>query len=127
MLKIRLQRIGRKNDPAFRLVVTELQNGPRSGRFLEILGSYNPRHGKPQVKVDRVKYWLSVGAQASDTAHNLLVSEKIVSGPKRDVSPSARASREPVEEKPVEKTEKPAEEAKTEETEGEVVAEETVT
>jgi ribosomal protein S16 len=45
MLKIRLQRIGRKNDPAFRAVLTDSKNSTKSGKFLEIVGTYNPKQG----------------------------------------------------------------------------------
>ena len=82
MLKIRLQRIGRKNDPAFRAVLTDSKNSTKSGRFLEILGTYNPKMGEKNLNADRIKYWLSVGAQASPTVHNLLVDEKIIEGKK---------------------------------------------
>lgn len=80
MLKIRLQRVGRKNDPSFRVVVTDSKNGPQSGKFLEVLGSYNARFGKPQLNADRIKHWLAMGAGISDTVHNMLVKFKVVSG-----------------------------------------------
>lgn len=82
---IRLQRIGRKNDPSFRVVLTDSKNSTKSGRFLEILGSYNPKAGNISIKGDRVKYWMGVGAKASDTMHNFLVSEKIIEGKKKNV------------------------------------------
>ena len=50
MLKIRLQRIGRKNDPAFRVVLTDSKNSTKSGRFLEILGTYNPKAGEKNLE-----------------------------------------------------------------------------
>ncbi len=87
MLKIRLQRVGRKHDPSFRLVLTDSKNAPQSGKFLEVLGSYNARFGKPEIKGDRVIYWVSKGAQVSDTVHNLLISEKIIEGKKINVLP----------------------------------------
>ena len=58
MLKIRLQRIGRKNDPSFRAVLTDSKNSTKSGRFLEILGTYNPKMGVKDFKNDRIKYWI---------------------------------------------------------------------
>ena len=79
MLAIRLQRIGKKKQPTYRLVVSDKQKD-LYGTQLEILGHYNPI-AQPKViefKADRIKYWLSVGAQASATVHNLLVSQKIV-------------------------------------------------
>ncbi len=80
MLMIRLQRVGRKNDPSFRIVITDSKNGPKSGKFLEVVGAYDARKGQPQIKADRIKYWLSVGAQVSDTVHNLLVKNKVIEG-----------------------------------------------
>ena len=87
MLKIRLQRIGRKNDPSFRAVLTDSKNSTKSGRFLEILGTYNPKAGEKTLKADRIKYWISKGAKPSDTMHNFLVHEKIVEGKKVNVLP----------------------------------------
>jgi len=56
MLMIRLQRTGRKHEPTFRLVLTDSKNGPKSGKFLEILGSHDPRHKEATIiKADRVK------------------------------------------------------------------------
>ncbi len=85
MLKIRLQRIGRKNDPAFRAVLTDSKNSTKSGRFLEILGTYNPKAGETNFKSDRITYWVSKGAQLSDTMHNFLVHQKVIQGKKKNV------------------------------------------
>jgi len=85
MLKIRLQRIGRKNDPAFRVLLTDSKNSAKSGKFKEILGSYNLKKGEVIFKADRIKHWISVGAQTSDTVHNFLVSQKLIEGKKRNV------------------------------------------
>lgn len=94
MLKIRFQRIGRKNDPSFRAVLTDSKNSTKSGRFLEILGTYNPRakddSGKRNLNADRIKYWLSQGAQCSDTMHNFLVHDKIIVGKKVNVLPKKK-------------------------------------
>lgn len=87
MLKIRLQRVGRKNDPSFRVVLTDSKNATRSGKFLEILGSYSARQGEPVISGERVNYWMSVGAKPSDTVHNLLISKKIITGKKINVLP----------------------------------------
>jgi small subunit ribosomal protein S16 len=84
MLKIRLQRIGRKNDPAFRVVLTDHKNAAKSGRFLELLGTYNPKLGKTSFNAPRIKEWISKGAQLSDTMHNFMVSEKIIEGKKKN-------------------------------------------
>ena len=87
MLKIRLQRIGRKNDPSFRAVLTDSKNSTKSGRFLEILGTYNPKAGEKNLVTDRIKYWMSQGAQCSDTMHNFLVHDKVITGKKINVLP----------------------------------------
>lgn len=84
---IRLQRTGRRNQAKFRVVLTDKRNGPKSGRFKEILGSYVPMSGDVQLKADRIKYWLSVGAQPSGTVHNFLIDQKIMEGKKVNVLP----------------------------------------
>ena len=73
MLKIRLRRMGAKKQPSYRLVVADSAS-PRDGRFIEILGFYNPLTDPETVKidVDRAKYWLNVGAQATDTVARIL-------------------------------------------------------
>lgn len=85
MLSIRLQRVGRKNDPSFRVIVTDSKLKPKTGNFIEVLGSYNARMGKPVIDVERAKHWMSVGAKASGTVHNLLVDLKAVTGKKINV------------------------------------------
>ncbi len=91
MLMIRLQRVGRKHEPVFRLVLTDSKNSPKSGRFLEILGSYDARRAEKAVfNNDKVKEWMSKGAKLSDTVHNLLVERKVVSGKKINNLPKKR-------------------------------------
>ncbi|OHA41590.1 MAG: 30S ribosomal protein S16 [Candidatus Taylorbacteria bacterium RIFCSPLOWO2_12_FULL_47_20] len=88
MLMIRLQRVGRKNIPTFRVVLTDRRNSTKSGKFLEVLGNYDPRQkGEKKFNAERIKHWLSVGAKTSGTVHNLLVDEKVVEGKKMDVLP----------------------------------------
>ena len=84
MLTIRLQRVGKKNQPAFRLILTEKKN-PVKGKFQEILGSYNPRLKTKSLKGERIKYWLSKGAKLSPRVHNLLVTHKLITAPKINV------------------------------------------
>ncbi|MBI4059579.1 30S ribosomal protein S16 [Candidatus Giovannonibacteria bacterium] len=86
MLMVRLQRVGRKNDPSFRVVITDSRNSTKSGKFLEIVGSYDARKGEPRLKAERIQYWLSKGAKTSDTVHNLLVQSGLMAGAKIDVS-----------------------------------------
>ncbi len=90
MLKIRLQRIGRTNDPAFRAVLTDSKNGTKSGKFLEIVGTYNPKMGETNFKSERIQYWISKGAQPSNTMHNFLVSKGIIEGKKKNVLPKKK-------------------------------------
>lgn len=85
MLKIRLQRIGRKNDPAFRVVLTDSKNAAKSGKFQEILGSYNVKKGEVLFKADRIAHWMKNGAQVSDTVHNFLVHQKLIEAKKKNV------------------------------------------
>jgi small subunit ribosomal protein S16 len=81
MLIIRLTRRGRRNDPSFRLVVTESSN-PVKGKFLEELGFYNPKLKTKSFKQERISYWLSKGAKCSPTVNNLLVSADVIQGSK---------------------------------------------
>ena len=74
-LKIRLQRHGTSHRPFYRMVVTEA-NARRDGRFVELLGTYEPQASRPEnelnLKIDRIDYWKSVGAKTTDTAESLL-------------------------------------------------------
>jgi len=85
MLKIRLQRIGRKNDPAFRVILTDHKHSAKTGKFKEILGTYNLKKNEVVFKADRIAYWIKNGAQASDTVHNFLVKQKLIEGKKINV------------------------------------------
>ena len=77
MLMIRLARIGKKKHPFYRVVVTE-KTRPRNGRFVEIVGTYDPAKEPAmiQLKDDRVEYWISKGAQPSDTVRSFLRNRK---------------------------------------------------
>jgi small subunit ribosomal protein S16 len=88
MLKIRLQRVGRKHEPTFRVVLTDSQNSTKSGRFLEVLGSHDPRNKeKTELNAERISHWISKGAKPSDTLHNMFVSKNIIKGKKVNVLP----------------------------------------
>ena len=82
MLMIRLSRIGKKKQPTFRLIVSEKTKDPW-GRYLELLGNYNPRTKALNLKADRIKFWMSKGAQASDSVHNLLLKAGLIEGSKK--------------------------------------------
>lgn len=73
MLKIRLSRVGKNNTPIFRLVVAEKTRAVKR-EYIEILGLYKPtdKENKFQCKKDRVEFWISKGAQPSETVNNLL-------------------------------------------------------
>jgi small subunit ribosomal protein S16 len=72
-VKIRLRRVGRKKAPVYRIVVADSKS-PRDGKFIEIVGQYQPRTGDRAVNLDvaRVNHWLDVGAQPTDTVRSLL-------------------------------------------------------
>ena len=78
MVTIRLARVGKKKRPLYRVVVIE-KTRPRNGRFVEIVGTYDPLKKPHEVKLDaeRIKYWLGVGAQPSDTVRSFLRNQKI--------------------------------------------------
>ena len=77
MLTIRLSRFGKKKKPFYRVVVTE-SSRPRDGRFVEIVGTYDPLKKPAEVKLDaeRIKHWLSRGAQPSDTVRSMIRRQK---------------------------------------------------
>jgi small subunit ribosomal protein S16 len=85
MLKIRLQRTGRKNVAQFRVVLTDSKNAAKSGKFKEVLGSYDPHASTFTVKVDRVKELIADGAQPSETVFNFLVDKGVIEGKKKNV------------------------------------------
>src|SRR6202161_2298440 len=91
MLKIRMQRIGQINQPAYRIVVTEHTASPKAGKFVEKLGTYNPQTKARTLDEARVKYWISVGAKPSGTMHNMLLGAGVISGKKINVLPAYKA------------------------------------
>ena len=84
MLIIRLQRLGKKKFPTYRLVISE-KTKDTQGTYLEELGNFNPHAKENQLvaKIDRIKYWISKGAQMSDTINNLFIANGIVEGKKK--------------------------------------------
>lgn len=84
MLTIRLTRVGKTKQPLYRFIVSEKSRDPW-GKALEILGTFNPRMNPPKFELEkeRIQYWISKGAQCSDTVWNLLIDQKMVSGEKR--------------------------------------------
>lgn len=98
MLTIRLTRVGKKKDASFRVVVVDSKKKVQAGNYLEMVGSYDPRVDRAELDAERVKRWISQGAQPSDTVHNLLIAKGIIEGKKINVLPK----------KAVEKKEEPA-------------------
>lgn len=86
MLAIRLQRVGKKKFSTYRIVISEKARDTQD-RYLELLGTFNPHAKENQFlpNAERINYWLSKGAVASDTIHNLLVKAGVVKGGKKKV------------------------------------------
>ena len=79
--RIRLRRVGRKKVPIYRIVVTD-RTAPRDGRFLEVIGTYNPRATGEQMTLnsDKAREWLAKGATPSDTVESLLKKAGVIAG-----------------------------------------------
>lgn len=82
MLTIRFTRKGRKNQPFYRVVVIDKKRASKGGRAVEEVGFVDPLTKKKSLEKDRILHWIKMGAQPSDSIHNLLVAEKIISGEK---------------------------------------------
>lgn len=128
MLVIRFSRVGKKNQPAFKIVVTEKGRPPKSGKFVEQVGFYNPLTKEKVLNQERVKYWIGVGAQPSPTVFNLLLEEKIIEGKKIPVHKKGKKKTSPaeasVEEKATDVKEEKTEEKPKEKTRKEAPKEE---
>lgn len=77
--------MGRKNDPSYRVVVTDSRNGPQSGKGIDNLGSYSAKSNEFTIDGEKAKNWIKNGVQVSPTVHNLLVTNKIIEGKKVNV------------------------------------------
>ncbi len=82
MLMIRFQRTGRKNDASFRIAVLEKASGPKAGKYVDLVGTYNPKTKISTLKPEVIKEWMGKGAQVSPSVHNLLVKEGVLEGAK---------------------------------------------
>lgn len=98
MVKIIFSRVGRKKNPQYRIVAMDKQKDPW-GRSLEILGNYNPQTKDLTLKEDRIKEWIGVGAQPSETVHNLLVQNGVIKDKKVRVSTISKKRAERLQEK----------------------------
>ncbi|MBI1975696.1 MAG: 30S ribosomal protein S16 [Candidatus Vogelbacteria bacterium] len=114
MLMIRLQRVGKKHDPSYRVVAVDSRRKTKSGNAIEVLGFYDARKGKSPARfdADRIRYWISNGAQLSNTVRNLLISKRLIDGGKKDVLP--RKKMKLMEEERIAKTQARAESEATE-------------
>ena len=108
MIRIRLARVGKKKQPTYRLVVAT-KEAPRDGRFIEILGHYNPLKNPAEFEfnADRTREWIAKGAQPSEAAAKLLAREGIGEAPKRPTKPT-REERKAAEAEAAPPTEAPA-------------------
>jgi small subunit ribosomal protein S16 len=95
MLTIRFARVGKRNKAQFKIMLQEHTVAP-GGRHIEILGNYNPHSKEANLKGDRIKYWVSKGAQLSNTVHNLLVRNGVIEAAKRKVKVPAKKVEEVV-------------------------------
>ena len=86
MLTLRFQRQGKKRDFIFRVIAIDSKVTINSGKSKEILGWWDPRINKFELKKERILYWISQGAQPSDSCYNLLIRAKIIEGKKRPIS-----------------------------------------
>lgn len=128
MVRIRLTRVGRKHEPAYRIVVTP-QREKRDSKVIELIGHYSPITKELKIDGERAKYWLSVGAQPSETVTRLLIKEGVLKAPKAKQKFSKQRGKKSVEraeakakkleeaKKPKEKVEEKAEEPAKEEAE----------
>jgi len=82
---IRFQRIGRKNDASFRMAVLEKTAGPKAGKYVDLVGTYNPKTKQITYKADRIKDWITKGAQVSPSLKNLLIKNGVLEGSKTAV------------------------------------------
>lgn len=101
MVKIRLSRYGKRNQPTYRIVVSDSRKDVH-GTYIEAVGRYNPSVQPHEVEVDkeRVDYWISKGAQPSPSVHNILVDQGVIKGKK--VKAAKIVKPEPVEEEKAE-------------------------
>lgn len=88
---IRMRRMGRKNQPHYRIVATD-KRSPRDGRFIELLGTYDPLQGGKNFNLnrERVLYWLGVGAEVSDAVGTFLAKDGIKKEPAKKKAKKAK-------------------------------------
>ena len=88
MLSLRLQRVGRTHDPSYRIVATDSRSGPKTNKHVAILGHHDAIRKTTVIKdPEEVKKYLGYGAQVTDTLYNILVTQGIIEGKKKNVLP----------------------------------------
>ena len=90
MLVFRLFRVGKNNQPSFKIVVTDKWNPSKDGSFVEQVGTYNPVTKEKTLNKERVQYWLKQGVQPSSTLHNLFIKDGILEGKKIPVQKKSK-------------------------------------
>ena len=98
-VKLRLTRVGKTKQPQYRVIAADSRRA-RDGRFIEILGQYNPRTEPSTLALneERIRYWIGVGAQPSDTVHRLLHAQGLTTvEPRKQATKPSRAEREAAE------------------------------
>ncbi len=115
-LRIRLRRMGRKKAPTYRIVVAE-NTMPRDGRFVDILGHYNPRTEPMTIVVDdeKARDWMAQGAQPTDTVRSLFKRAGVFGGKPAEATQQEAPAAEPAAEEKQEKAQEPAAEQAQEE------------
>ena len=98
MLKIRLTRTGKKHAPHYRIIVIKART-KRDGKAIEYLGHHDPRKKETKLNVERAKYWLSVGAQPTDTVYSILVKHNLAKQKPRPERPPLKSKKEKKESK----------------------------
>ena len=93
MLAIKFKKIGKRHQASFRIVVTE-KRSKLEGRYVEDIGWMNPREDTVDVKKERAAYWITKGAQPTDSVHNLLVKQGVIAGPKKPVHGKKKVAQE---------------------------------
>ena len=119
MLKIRLQRIGRRNNPSYRVIAVDSRFAAKKGKTVELLGSYDAIRKTHALNTERILFRISQGAQLSDTVHNLLVAQKVLEGKKRNALPKRRPLPKKQEQEPTPQAQESETAPEQEETQGE--------
>jgi len=116
MLIIRFYPVGKKHQRSFRIVVTEKSSSVK-GKFLELLGNYNPHSKKANLNKERINYWILKGAKVSDSVWNLLIRENVIKGKKRPKKIRKKKKKEAIQKEEKEKLEEKPQEKPEQETE----------